>query len=351
MQRERKRRFGVNAIISRLMMALTSKRLFLSLCISISLLRPYTFFSRSPLVCKTLIKRQQHVIPVQRCPRMVHDWRNTIFCLLRLCCLPQHCREGGGGALRIEDWRRSSGQYSSNSQRKIRQNSLRKRSSKFKGPDFLCIRRWTSRFYFICQMLEAAGTLGVTCRWVLSCIMSAGPGSAFLLFLGRLLAFFTHNQTSKIVSCHMYRYRHLFVLAWGEGSFLRWEVIIHSKGTKAYRRFWGMQPHLHYTHALEADEGDQLQASWLPLPAATVVKIPCPEINHCEFVKGNAKNTHMLHLRAALLWDQLTLRFKTMPKCLRAQFWLNSCMEPLIAHWNSAVCLHSFERFGFYQWL
>ena len=36
------------------MMALTPKRLFLSLCISISLLRPYTFFSRSPLVFKTL---------------------------------------------------------------------------------------------------------------------------------------------------------------------------------------------------------------------------------------------------------------------------------------------------------
>ena len=38
----------------RLMMALTPKRLFLSLCISIFLLRPYTFFSRSPLVFKTL---------------------------------------------------------------------------------------------------------------------------------------------------------------------------------------------------------------------------------------------------------------------------------------------------------
>ena len=35
-------------------MALTPKRLLLSLCISISLLRPYTFFSRSPLVFKTL---------------------------------------------------------------------------------------------------------------------------------------------------------------------------------------------------------------------------------------------------------------------------------------------------------
>ena len=38
------------------MMALTPKRLFLSLCISISLLRPYTFFSRSPLVFKTLFE-------------------------------------------------------------------------------------------------------------------------------------------------------------------------------------------------------------------------------------------------------------------------------------------------------
>ena len=35
-------------------MALTPKRLFLYLCISISLLRPYTLFSRSPLVNKTL---------------------------------------------------------------------------------------------------------------------------------------------------------------------------------------------------------------------------------------------------------------------------------------------------------
>ena len=40
-----------------LMMALTPKRLFLYLCISISLLRPYTLFSRSPLVNKTLYER------------------------------------------------------------------------------------------------------------------------------------------------------------------------------------------------------------------------------------------------------------------------------------------------------
>ena len=36
------------------MMALTPKRLFLYRCISISLLLPYTLFSRSPLVNKTL---------------------------------------------------------------------------------------------------------------------------------------------------------------------------------------------------------------------------------------------------------------------------------------------------------
>ena len=40
-------------------MALTPKRLFLSLCTSISLLRPYTFFSRSPLVFKTLFEKAQ----------------------------------------------------------------------------------------------------------------------------------------------------------------------------------------------------------------------------------------------------------------------------------------------------
>ena len=45
-----------NARTTRLMMALTPKRLFLSLCISISLLRPYTFFSRSPLVFKTVFE-------------------------------------------------------------------------------------------------------------------------------------------------------------------------------------------------------------------------------------------------------------------------------------------------------
>ena len=54
----RKRRFGVNAIISLQtddgVDAETS--LSLSLCISISLLRPYTFFSRSVLVFKTLFE-------------------------------------------------------------------------------------------------------------------------------------------------------------------------------------------------------------------------------------------------------------------------------------------------------
>ena len=43
-----------------LMMALTPKRLFsLSLCNFISLLRPYTFFSRSPLVFKTLFEQRE----------------------------------------------------------------------------------------------------------------------------------------------------------------------------------------------------------------------------------------------------------------------------------------------------
>ena len=43
------------------LMALTPKRLFISLCISISLLRPYTFFSRSPLVFKTLFENKQRL--------------------------------------------------------------------------------------------------------------------------------------------------------------------------------------------------------------------------------------------------------------------------------------------------
>ena len=43
-------------LANRLMMALPPKRLFLYLCISISLLRPYTLFSRSPLVNKTLFE-------------------------------------------------------------------------------------------------------------------------------------------------------------------------------------------------------------------------------------------------------------------------------------------------------
>ena len=58
MQRERKRRFGINAIISLIEAGLCAciydddgvdaeTSLFLSLCISISLLRLYTFFSRS----------------------------------------------------------------------------------------------------------------------------------------------------------------------------------------------------------------------------------------------------------------------------------------------------------------
>ena len=48
-ERERKRRFGVNAIISASDDGVDAET-SLSLCISISLLRPYTFFSRSHLV-------------------------------------------------------------------------------------------------------------------------------------------------------------------------------------------------------------------------------------------------------------------------------------------------------------
>ena len=58
MQRERKRRFGVNAIISWQMMVSTPKRLFLSLCISIPLLRLYTFFSRSQSVIIFSLNRE-----------------------------------------------------------------------------------------------------------------------------------------------------------------------------------------------------------------------------------------------------------------------------------------------------
>ena len=47
------------------MMALTPKRLFLYLCISISLLRPYTFFSRSPLVNKTLFENRKVREPIR----------------------------------------------------------------------------------------------------------------------------------------------------------------------------------------------------------------------------------------------------------------------------------------------
>ena len=50
MQRERKRRFGVNAIISRLMMALTPKRLFLSISASLSLFSALTLFSHAHLL-------------------------------------------------------------------------------------------------------------------------------------------------------------------------------------------------------------------------------------------------------------------------------------------------------------
>ena len=79
MEREIKRRFGVNAIISllRLMMALTPKRLFLSLSISISLLRSYTFFSRSPLVSKTLFA-------IAYPPRCRWGLLAIVYCLLAI---------------------------------------------------------------------------------------------------------------------------------------------------------------------------------------------------------------------------------------------------------------------------
>ena len=48
-------------------MALTPKRLFLSFCISISLLRSYTFFSRSPLVFKTLFETV-HQVDLKKSP-------------------------------------------------------------------------------------------------------------------------------------------------------------------------------------------------------------------------------------------------------------------------------------------
>ena len=62
----RPRCHGVN-LVCKLMMALTPKRLFLYLCISISLLRPYTLFSRSPLVNKTLFEIYSVILAVKRC--------------------------------------------------------------------------------------------------------------------------------------------------------------------------------------------------------------------------------------------------------------------------------------------
>ena len=75
MQRERKRRFGVNAIIS---LRETDDgvdaemSLSLSLCISISLLRPYTFFLRSPLVFKTLFEHAKVAVKLFPVDYMLH---------------------------------------------------------------------------------------------------------------------------------------------------------------------------------------------------------------------------------------------------------------------------------------
>ena len=83
----------------RLMMALTPKRLFLSLCISISLLRSYTFFSRSPLVSKTVYLKislregapgvtRDHSIPTRIAGRQV-SLRPTLMFLPSICLWEQ----------------------------------------------------------------------------------------------------------------------------------------------------------------------------------------------------------------------------------------------------------------------
>ena len=86
---------------SQLMMALTPKRLFLSLCISISLLRSYTFFSRSPLVFKTLFDWEsscalyagrRHAWCTMHARQSSHHDRQVYAALLLVRQSPEFCR-------------------------------------------------------------------------------------------------------------------------------------------------------------------------------------------------------------------------------------------------------------------
>ena len=77
-----------------LMMALTPKRLFLYLCISISLLRPYTLFSRSPLVNKTLYENacelEWVVLYLKNSEReLIHSWGNGRGASAASLCIAQ----------------------------------------------------------------------------------------------------------------------------------------------------------------------------------------------------------------------------------------------------------------------
>ena len=63
------------------MMALTPKRLFLYLCISISLLRPYSLFSRSPLVNKTFLFES-----------FSHNRKGNLLNIWRVCSSSVMCR-------------------------------------------------------------------------------------------------------------------------------------------------------------------------------------------------------------------------------------------------------------------
>ena len=69
------------------------RKIFLSLCISISLLRPFTFFSRSPLVFKTLFVHPTKLRkllsfsllePPRQCPLFSQSLRWDLFLLFLL---------------------------------------------------------------------------------------------------------------------------------------------------------------------------------------------------------------------------------------------------------------------------